>query len=202
MTFWTLRHVIPVKWSIVAVRRHAAARSRSRRSSSRTWASSRTSEGATDGDFSETDLLGTDFRFLVEVDGYSLGSWNSCKGLGITFKHEKVAELGQHAYNTFIPGRAEYTPITLQRAMTVRRLGQDQDVARVRDLDDGWLTPAADTKRGDDHDAGRHRVKRVAKWTLQERDAVSRGRGRSSTPTGKGVALETLEIVHEGFLDD
>ena len=62
--------------------------------------------------FSEHDTLGTDFRFLVEVMGFDLGSWNSCKGLGITFKHEKVAELGQHAYNSYIPGRAEFTAVT------------------------------------------------------------------------------------------
>ena len=82
--------------------------------------------------FSETDQLGTDFRFLVEVEGYSLGSWTTCKGLGITFKHEKVAELGQHAYNTYIPGRAEYTAGHAAAGDEVRRLGQDQDAGSRR----------------------------------------------------------------------
>jgi phage tail-like protein len=149
--------------------------------------------------FSETDFLGTDFRFLVEVDGYSLGSWNSCKGLGITFKHEKVAELGQHAYNTYIPGRAEYTAITLQRAMK----SGDWDKTKTwleAVTADGWLVMTADAKQATItmQDAT---TASVAKWTLKNAMPQS-WKGPQLTATGKGVALETLEIVHEGFLDD
>jgi phage tail-like protein len=149
--------------------------------------------------FSEADFLGTDFRFLVEVDGYSLGSWNSCKGLGITFKHEKVAELGQHAYNTYIPGRAEYTAITLQRAMK----SGDWDKTKTwleAVTADGWLVATADAKQATItmQDAT---TASVAKWTLKNAMPQS-WKGPQLTATGKGVALETLEIVHEGFLDD
>jgi phage tail-like protein len=149
--------------------------------------------------FSEADYLGTDFRFLVEVDGYSLGSWNSCKGLGITFKHEKVAELGQHAYNTYIPGRAEYTAITLQRAMK----SGDWDKTKTwleAVTADGWLAMTADAKQATItmQDAT---TASVAKWTLKNAMPQS-WKGPQLTATGKGVALETLEIVHEGFLDD
>jgi phage tail-like protein len=149
--------------------------------------------------FPEADYLGTDFRFLVEVDGYSLGSWNSCKGLGITFKHEKVAELGQHAYNTYIPGRAEYTAITLQRAMK----SGDWDKTKTwleAVTADGWLVMTADAKQATItmQDAT---TASVAKWTLKNAMPQS-WKGPQLTATGKGVALETLEIVHEGFLDD
>ena len=149
--------------------------------------------------FSEADYLGTDFRFLVEVDGYSLGSWNSCKGLGITFKHEKVAELGQHAYNTYIPGRAEYTAITLQRAMK----SGDWDKTKTwleAVTADGWLVMTADAKQATItmQDAT---TASVAKLTLKNAMPQS-WKGPQMTATGKGVALETLEIVHEGFLDD
>ena len=44
--------------------------------------------------FSETDQLGTEFRFLVDVMGYDLGSWSSCKGLGITFITVGLMSLG------------------------------------------------------------------------------------------------------------
>jgi phage tail-like protein len=41
----------------------------------------------------------------------------------------------------------------------------------------------------------------VAKWTLK--NAVPQSwKGPQLSATGKGVAMETLEIVHEGFLDD
>jgi phage tail-like protein len=149
--------------------------------------------------FSETDFLGTDFRFLVEVDGYSLGSWNSCKGIGINFKHEKVAELGQQAYNNFVPGRAEYTPITLQRAMK----SGDWDQTKLwleAVTSDAWLTLSGDMKQATItmQDA---KQQPVAKWTLKNAMPQS-WKGPQLAATGKGVALETLEIVHEGFLDD
>ena len=148
--------------------------------------------------FSETDQLGTDFRFLVEVMGYDLGSWSSCKGLGITFKLETVAELGQHAYNTYIPGRAEYTPVTLQRAM---RSG-DWDKTKTwleATTADGWLVATADVKEATItmQDAT---LMDVAQWKLKNAMPKS-WKGPQLTSTGKGIALETLEIVHEGFLD-
>ena len=148
---------------------------------------------------SVADLLGTEFRFVVEVDGYSLGSWNSCKGIGITFKHEKVAELGQHAYNVFVPGRAEYTAVTLQRAMK----SGDWDKTKTwleAVTSDGWLVMTADQKQATItmQDASQQPV---AKWTLKNAMPQS-WKGPQLAATGKGVALETLEIVHEGFLDD
>jgi phage tail-like protein len=149
--------------------------------------------------FSESDLLGTDFRFLVEVMGFDLGSWNSCKGLGITFKHEKVAELGQHAYNSYIPGRAEFTAVTLQRAMK----SGDWDKTKTwleAVTSDGWLVATAGVKEATItmQDAT---LKDVAQWKLKNA-MPSSWKGPQLTATGKGVALETLEIVHEGFLDD
>ena len=41
----------------------------------------------------------------------------------------------------------------------------------------------------------------VAQWKLKNAMPQS-WKGPQLDATGKGVALETLEIVHEGFLDD
>jgi phage tail-like protein len=149
--------------------------------------------------FSETDTLGTDFRFLVEVMGFDLGSWNSCKGLGITFKHEKVAELGQHAYNSYIPGRAEFTAVTLQRAMKSGDWDKTKSWLEAV-TSDGWLVASADVKEATItmQDAKRQDV---AQWKLKNA-MPSSWKGPQLSATGKAVALETLEIVHEGFLDD
>lgn len=149
--------------------------------------------------FSETDQLGMAFRFDVIVDGFSLGSWASCKGLGVTFKHDKITELGQHAYTTYVPGRAEYTPVTLQRAMKSGDWGTTKTwLEKV--TADGWLTGSTgmntatitlkDAKLGD-----------VATWTLKNA-MPSSWKGPQLDAAGKTVAIETLEIVHEGFLDD
>jgi len=126
----------------------------------------------------------------------SCGPFQDC---GIAFKHEKVAELGQHAYNSYVPGRAEYTAITLQRAMK----SGDWDMTKTwleSVTADGWLVMSPDTKQATItmQDA---MLQPVAKWTLK--NAVPQSwKGPQLSATGKGIALETLEIVHEGFLDD
>jgi phage tail-like protein len=146
-----------------------------------------------------TDPLGTEFRFLVVIDGYDIGFFTACKGLGITFKHEKVAELGQHAYNTFIPSRAEYTPITLQRAMRPGDWTKTEAWLRAVTSDDALMSspdvkPATITMQ-DSH------MTDVASWTLKNALPMS-WKGPNLAATGRGIALETLEIVHEGFLND
>lgn len=147
----------------------------------------------------EQDQLGLAFRFEVVVDGFDLGSWGSCHGLGVSFKHEQVRELGQHAGTAYVPGRAEYTAVTLQRAM---RSGDWDTTKRwlTEVSADSWLTskpttyPATITMK----DA---KLETVATWTL--RNAMpSAWKGPQFDATGKTVAIETLELVHEGFLDD
>jgi len=147
----------------------------------------------------ETDQLGLAFRFDVVVDGFNLGSWTSCKGLGVTFKHEKVIELGQHASSTYIPGRAEYTAITLQRAMK----SGDWPTTKAwleQVTGDDWLlmkagvNPATISMK----DA---KLGVVASWTLNNAMPAS-WKGPQLDASGKTVGLETLELVHEGFLDD
>jgi len=143
--------------------------------------------------------LGLAMRFDVVVDGYSLGSWSSCKGLTVTFDSIKVNELGQHAWTTNIPNRAKYSAVTLTRAMTA---GDWATTKRWLEqvIGDGWVTGSAtehtatitlrDAKRAE-----------VAVWTL--RNALpSTWKGPQLDATGKAVALETLELIHEGFLDD
>jgi hypothetical protein len=65
----------------------------------------------------QSATLGMANRFACVIDGCDLGSWTKCTGLSVSFKYDKVAELGEHTTNAFIPGRVEYPAITLQRAM-------------------------------------------------------------------------------------
>ena len=147
----------------------------------------------------ETAQLGLAFRFEVIVDGFDLGSWSSCKGLGVTFKHEKVIELGQHAGTTYIPGRAEYTPITLQRAMTAGDWNTTKAWLEQVTSDDWLLMQAATNPATITMKDAKLGV--VATWTL--RNAMpSSWKGPQLDASGKSVGLETLDLVHEGFLDD
>ena len=143
--------------------------------------------------------LGLAMRFDVVVDGYSLGSWSTCKGLTVTFDTIKINELGQHAWTTNVPNRAKYTAVTLTRAMTAG----DWDTTKrwlERVISDGWVTGLAteSTATITLRDAKRTEV---AVWTL--RNALpSAWKGPQLDATGKAVAIETLELIHEGFLDD
>lgn len=148
--------------------------------------------------FSETDLLGLAFRFEVVVDGFDLGSWSSCKGLGVTFKHQKVLELGQHAHTSYVPDRADYTNVLLMRAM---KAGDWTTTKQwLEDVSgDGWLiTSGANSATIRLKDA---KLDTVAEWTLRNALPAS-WKAPQFDANGKTVALETLELQHEGFLDD
>lgn len=148
-------------------------------------------------------------RFTVVVDGFDLGSWSTCKGLDVAFKHVEVKELGNNASSTFIPSRAEYSKVTLQRAMrkgdwevTKRWLKSVTDDSRMMAV---TLGSAVDLTSGTSggakitlHDAFQVDV---ATWTLSNAMA-SAWKGPQLDASGHAVALETLELVHEGFLDD
>lgn len=141
---------------------------------------------------SDADQLGLAMRFDVTVDGIDLGSWSSCKGLSMTFKHHKITELGVHETTQFVPMSVEFTKVTLQRAM----VAGDWNKTRA------WLSEMSDSFTGSTasitlRDA---RQGEVATWTLQ--NVFPAGwKGPQLDASGKQVALESLEIVHEGFLE-
>lgn len=147
----------------------------------------------------ETDQLGLAFRFEIVIDGFDLGSWSSCKGLGVRFKHKQIKELGQHAYIGRIPDRADYTKVSFQRAMKAGDWASTK--AWLESVTgDGWLLGTGDAKSATVtlRDAS---LTEVARWTLKNA-LPSAWKAPQLEATGKKVAIETLELMHEGFLDD
>jgi phage tail-like protein len=130
-------------------------------------------------------------RFKVVVDGIDLGGWQACEGLEVDFKPFMVQEGGENGYLHVLPGCLEYSHIKLTRAMTA------SDSPRVQQ----WLAQKADSFDGgtaqitllDAHAKPVHawslRNVYPAKWTGPSMDAMT-----------SGVAIETLTLVHEGFL--
>lgn len=179
------------------------------------------------------DMLGMSMRFAVVIDGYDLGSWTTCKGLAVTFKHEKVKELGEHTTNTFIPGWVEYPPVSLTRAMTKADWSKTKEwlqiVAAAPWLaTDNPISEAVDAGGNLSMSAGEDGIEfgagggasaglalmgpssgkitlydaalgEVATWELQNA-MPSAWKAPQLDASGKNVALETLELVHEGFL--
>ena len=154
----------------------------------------------------ETAQLGLDMRFEVDIDGFALGSWSSCKGLKVTFGNKRTKELGDHATTHIIPTHATYSNVVLQRAI------ERDDWNKTKQ----WLTVAAFAPwMGDEASPLPSGVpigpstatitlrdgslEEVATWTLEQVQPASWS-GPSLSSTGKGVAIETLELAHEGFL--
>ncbi len=154
----------------------------------------------------DSDKLGLDMRFDVVIDGFELGSWSTCKGLKVAFEYDKVKELGEHTTNHLIPKFVNYQNVVLQRAIA------RDDWAKTK----GWLelTVAAPWILGENvpgvsgipagpssatitlKDAY---LDEVASWTLEEAMPAA-WTGPTLNASGKMVALETLELIHEGFL--
>jgi phage tail-like protein len=144
--------------------------------------------------------LGLAMRFRVVVDEVDLGGWASCAGLSVDFKSIPVNEGANYEYQVILPERVEYTPITLRRAMT------KQDSAQVQQ----WLSRVVSTWYGAsspmDYSARTARIslydahgQEVASWSLRNVYPAA-WRGPDLDATGHQVALETLMLVHEGFL--
>jgi phage tail-like protein len=144
--------------------------------------------------------LGLAMRFRVVVDEVDLGGWASCAGLAAQFKNRMVGEGGNYANSTILPERVDYPPIVLKRAMT------RQDSAVVQQ----WLSRvvsqwyAADSPT--DYDARTARIslydahsQEVASWSLRNVYPAA-WQGPNLDAAGQHVAIETLQLVHEGFL--
>lgn len=153
----------------------------------------------------ELTSVGLACRFDVDIDGYSLGEWTSCKGLAVTFKHDVVKELGEHTYATYIPDRVEYARVVLQRALTAGDWQRTKtwlefaaaapwmhtlNVPNV--ADEIGPTSATITLRDGS-------LAEVASWTLSNALPAA-WKGPQLDAKGNAVAIETLELVHEGFL--
>ncbi len=171
-------------------------------------------------------MLGMAHRFSVVIDGSDLGSWTKCTGLSVSFKYDQVKELGEHTMTAYIPGRVEYPAITLQRAMVKSDWDKTKEWLQIVASAPWLLTdnPVTDMAGGISASAGSGGLEvggsvgtallgpssgkitlfdaalgEVASWELQN-VLPQAWKGPSFDANGKLVALETLELVHEGFL--
>jgi phage tail-like protein len=131
-------------------------------------------------------------RFQVTIDGQNLGGWSTCKGLEVDFQHETYEELGNNQFVHYLPRAAKYTHITLERACT-----SEESSALQAWLSSVVMQPVKGTASITLHDAAQGEVITwtltgvyPAKWTGPDLDGGS-----------NKMALETLVLAHEGFLN-
>jgi phage tail-like protein len=130
-------------------------------------------------------------RFHVTIDKQgSLGSWSKCDGLSVEFEIQEYQEGGQNDYVHRLPGRCKYQNIKLTRPIDKTSAAVASWVAGQRhkvDRSNGEiavLDPAGEV---------------VAKWNLSGIYPV-KWTGPSLDATGNQIAIETLELAHNGFL--
>lgn len=151
---------------------------------------------------------GMGMRFHVTVDGLgagrtSLGAWSSCKGLQVDIKPIKFREPGHNGNEHLLYADVSYPHIKLERAIdnTSFTALQRWLATQLR----AWLEPTGS--------AGAVVGKSSATIQLCDlaMNVVATWRLRGIRPAGwtgpmlsakdSIVAMETLELAHEGFLD-
>lgn len=138
-----------------------------------------------------TAQMGLTNRFHVRIEGFDLGGWAKCDGLSVTFKLIDYTPLGHNDHLPVFPDRVTYEHVTLTRAITA------EDSPKVT----AWLASMATSFGGGTgaitlYDSCN---KRVAKWELRGVYPV-KWKGPAMDANSHNIALETLELAHEGFL--
>jgi phage tail-like protein len=129
------------------------------------------------------------FNFLVEIDGVATAGFSEVSGLAAEIEPIDYREGSDPMTVRKLPGVRKFTNVTLKRGLTANRdLWQwfktglegalQRRTVRIALLDDD-RTP-------------------VARWTLRAA-WISKWEGPQLMATGSDVAIEAIELVHEGF---
>ena len=132
------------------------------------------------------------FNFLVEIDGITRAGFQECSGLDSTQDPIEYREGGEALTTRKLPGLSKYSNITLKWGLTDdaelwewRKTFQDGKGARDK-RKNGSIVLLDDV--GEEQVRWNFREGWPTKWT-----------GPSFNSTGSEVAIETLEIAHEGL---
>jgi phage tail-like protein len=122
-----------------------------------------------------------------------LGSWSKAEGIDVTFDVPEYRAGDAWNHRWYFPGHTKYSTLRLSRGAS------KQDTKKVQD----WLNKTAKkfevgdiklTLRDAHHEP-------VAEWTFKKAIPV-KWAITSFDASASQVAIETLEITHNGFLDD
>jgi len=144
------------------------------------------------GQISDSSKLGLINRFEVTVEGIPLGSWAKAEGLDVEWDvcDYRPADQGNERY--YFPGNTKYKAITLTRAAS-----EDSEKVKKFLSDNSFkykpLTASIILKDSGNAKIMTWELRRVmpTKWSIAAFDAQ-----------GSAVTTETLQLLHNGFLDD
>jgi phage tail-like protein len=129
-------------------------------------------------------------HFDVVVDGVDLGSFTACEGLGAEVEVFEYQEGGLNDFVHRLPGRLKYAPIKLTRALDAESAGLA-----------AWFSSQKEPsgRKTASITAFDTRGSKVAQWNLVG-VYPARWSGPSFSADASGVAKETLELAHNGFM--
>lgn len=138
--------------------------------------------------------VGMAMRFLVDITTapYNLGAWSKCEGLAVKFDTDTYEELGQNTFIHHLPKRTTYTNVKLTRAMTT---ADSSNVLKWLNEMNSEPKPTSMTIHLQDAF-----LNEIASWTLRNVYPFQ-WTGPSLDATSKNMAVEVLELRHEGFLE-
>lgn len=129
--------------------------------------------------------------FKAEIDGASLGAWDSITGFGIKIAMESRESGGVGNAMTQLPGRFSYTNIQLKRPVCP----ETKDVMKWLDKFAQSAHPCTAVITSLDADG-----KVIYTWSLDGVVPAS-WTGPSFDIASNQLATETLELAYKGFLD-
>ncbi|WP_406191542.1 MULTISPECIES: phage tail protein [unclassified Streptomyces] len=138
--------------------------------------------------------LANRFKVVLEDNTVDLGYWSSASGLDVSWNlcEYRAGDSGNR--RTYFPGSTKYSDIVLQRAAC-------QDTMKVQD----WLKNcsfANSRKRFTGTiELGDSENLKIASWDLVNVMPLKWAVEKFEASASK-VAMETLTLVHEGFLSD
>lgn len=149
--------------------------------------------------------FGMAMRFHVVIDGMNLGSWSACKGLDIKCKLKKIREHGDYGYERILFADVEYQTVKLERAMDPASSAAVR--AWLSDKLSPWSQPGYMPELIGQFGVGSTATitlldsawQKVSSWTL--RNVYPKAWDGPQLQADKSnVAIEKLELDHEGFL--
>jgi len=132
------------------------------------------------------------FNFLVEIQGITRAAFQEASGFDSSIDVTEYREGGGNTTPFKLPAQTKYSNITLKRGIT--------DDTELFDWHQQFVTgdPAASRQNGSIVVLDRA-GKEVRRWNFV-RGWPSKWTGPSFNAGGKDVAIETLEIAHEGLV--
>jgi len=129
------------------------------------------------------------FNFLVEIDSIARAAFHECSGLDSTIDVIEHREGGENTTPRKLPGQTKYSNIVLKRGITDDRQLYEWHRQAIRGQIDRKNGSIILLDRGG---------KEVVRWNFT-RAWPAKWTGPSLSAEGNDVAIEQLDLAHEGI---